>query len=73
MCLAVPAKIISLELNEALVDMDGVNAKVDVSIIEEPKIGDYVLIHSGIAIQKYDEDEAKKTLELIREIAKVND
>lgn len=54
MCLAVPAKIISLEGNDAKVDIMGIESNVNIQLIEEPKAGEYVLIHAGCAIQRID-------------------
>ena len=69
MCLAIPAKIISLsEGSVAKVEMGAVTKEVQVNLIEEPQIGDYVIIHAGFALSRLDEDEALKTLELMREV-----
>ena len=45
----------------------------DISLIENVNIGDYVLVHAGFAIQKYNEEEAKITLDLLKELAEVMD
>ncbi|MCX7705608.1 MAG: HypC/HybG/HupF family hydrogenase formation chaperone [bacterium] len=68
MCLAVPMKIISKKRNIAVVSLGGVKRDVDISLIKNVKIGDYVIVHAGFAIQKLAEEEAKKTLELLEEI-----
>lgn len=68
MCVAVPAKIISLENNMAEVEMAGVQRTIGLDLLPQAKIGDYVLVHAGFAIQLVDEEEALKTLELFREI-----
>lgn len=68
MCVAVPAKIISIENNMAEVEMAGVLRKVGLDLLPEAKVADYVLVHAGFAIQLVDEEEAQKTLELFREI-----
>jgi len=74
MCLAVPAKVIKIEGTTALVDMMGNQTQADISVLEGVKIGDYVMVHAGFAIQKYDEEEARESLKLIREmIDKEND
>lgn len=56
MCLAVPAKIIDLDNYTAIIDIMGIESKINVQLIENLKIGDYVLVHAGCAIQKLDED-----------------
>jgi len=69
MCLAVPMKIVSLEGEKATTEADGVTREVDVMLIESPMVGEYVLVHAGFAIQRVDEEEAEKTLDLLRELA----
>lgn len=69
MCLAVPSRIVSISGTTAEVDIMGNRTFADLSIVDDAKVGDYVLVHAGMAIQKYDEDEARKTLELFRDIA----
>ena len=70
MCLAIPGKIIKIDANKqhALVDYgDGTKRQVNINLVEV-KVGEYVLVHAGFAIEVLEEDEAKKTLELFREI-----
>lgn len=68
MCLAVPAQIISLEGSEAKVNLAGNTLRTSVDLLDNIKVGDYVLIHAGYAIQKIDEEEAKKTLEILEQL-----
>ncbi len=70
MCLAVPARIVSIEGTGATVDMDGNTVRADISLIPEAGVGDYVIIHAGLAIEKYDEEEARETLRLFHEMAR---
>jgi hydrogenase expression/formation protein HypC len=64
MCLAIPAKIMSLQGEKAQVDFgQGVLREVNVSLVEA-KLGDYVLVHAGYAIQVLEEKEALETLSL---------
>ena len=64
MCLAIPAKIMNMEGTKANVDFgQGVLREVNISLVEA-KIGDYVLVHAGYAIQIIEEKEAKETLSL---------
>jgi hydrogenase expression/formation protein HypC len=68
MCLAIPAKIMTKNGNLAQVDFDeAVLREVNVSLVEA-KVGDYVLVHAGYAIQVLDEQEAIETLRLWNEI-----
>jgi hydrogenase expression/formation protein HypC len=68
MCLAVPAKVISINGANAQADMMGNMTSADISLLENVQIGDYIMIHAGFAIQKYDETEAMATLDLLREM-----
>jgi hydrogenase expression/formation protein HypC len=73
MCLAVPAKILSISGSTATVDMLGNTTSADLSLLENVTIGDYVLVHVGFAIQKYDEEEARITLDLLKELVQTVD
>ncbi|MBN2053025.1 HypC/HybG/HupF family hydrogenase formation chaperone [Candidatus Woesearchaeota archaeon] len=66
MCYAIPARIISIEGDSAEVDYGGVLKKVNVSLVDNPKKGDFVLIHTGFAIEKLDKKAAEENLEIIR-------
>jgi hydrogenase expression/formation protein HypC len=60
MCLAVPAKIVELSGATATISVDGALREVDVSLIEEPRLGDYVLVHAGFAIHKWEQSEVEE-------------
>ncbi len=68
MCLAIPAKVTKINGNEATVDIMGNQTKANISVLENIKIGDYILVHAGFGIQKYDEKTAEENLVLIREL-----
>ena len=68
MCLAVPAKIVSIDSNIAQVDMAGTMTRASLTMTPEAKVGDYVLLHTGYAISVIDEAEAKETLRLLEEM-----
>jgi hydrogenase expression/formation protein HypC len=68
MCLAIPARIVELEADRAVVDAMGNRYKAKTTLLPEAKLGDLVLIHAGFAISLVDEEEAKKTWQLIAEI-----
>jgi len=71
MCLAIPAKVIEKKGSTANVDFGGgVTREVNISLVEADK-GEYVIVHAGFAIQKIDENEAKRTLELWNEMLSV--
>ncbi len=70
MCLAIPGKVISIDKKKECASIDygdGTKRNVNVSLVDV-KIGDYVLVHAGFAIQVLDEKEANETLELFREM-----
>lgn len=69
MCLAVPCKVVEMKSeNIAVVDIGGVKKEVYTELIDNVKVGDYVLLHAGFAIQKLDEEEAKETLYLLKQM-----
>ena len=72
MCLAIPAKIVELEGDNAVVDAMGNRFRAKTTLLPEAKLGDLVLIHAGFAISLVDEEEAKETWQLIAEINDFN-
>ncbi len=69
MCLGIPGRVIEIEKNVAKVDVGGLLRDISIELCPEVSPGEYVLIHTGFAIQKVDEEEAKETLELLRQMA----
>ena len=69
MCLGIPGKVIEIEKNVAKVDIGGVSRDISLDLCPDVSVGEYVLIHTGFAIQKVDEEEAKETLDLLRQMA----
>ena len=68
MCLAVPARIVELKDDKAVVDALGNRWKIRTTLTPEVGLGDIVLIHAGFAITKVDEEEAKETWQLIAQL-----
>ena len=69
MCLAIPAKIVALEPNSmAEVDILGVSRHVSVDLVPDTKVGEFVLVHAGFAIQAIDEEYAQETLRILKDI-----
>lgn len=68
MCLAVPAKVVAVEGNRGTVDLAGVRREADFSLLPGTKVGDWVIIHAGFAIERYSEEEAMETLNMLREM-----
>ncbi|MEK9614448.1 MAG: HypC/HybG/HupF family hydrogenase formation chaperone [Flavobacteriaceae bacterium] len=77
MCLAVPGKIKNIELQNhgrvrmAKVNFGGIIKEASLEMLTEAKIGDYVLVHVGIAISIIDKEEAKKTFQYLKEIGEI--
>jgi hydrogenase expression/formation protein HypC len=69
MCLAVPVQIKSIEGNEAEAEIGGISRRVSLWLTPEARVGDYVLVHTGYAINVLDQAEAEETLKLLEEIA----
>jgi len=71
MCLAIPALIKSIEGKEAEVEIGGISRRASLWLTPEAKVGDYVLLHTGYAINVIDQEEAEETLKLLEEMAKL--
>ncbi|HJV66929.1 MAG TPA: HypC/HybG/HupF family hydrogenase formation chaperone [Geomonas sp.] len=68
MCVGVPMQIVSIEGDNAVAEIDGVKREASLMLLgEEVALGDFVIVHAGFAIAKLDEQEARETLELMRE------
>ncbi len=73
MCLAVPMKIVEIKGLDAVAELQGVRRRVRLDLVEDCRVGDYVLIHAGFAIEKLDEEEAKKSLQTWEEFLKAQE
>ncbi len=79
MCLSIPGKLIEItaQLDETFrtgkVSFDGVIKEVSLTLVPEAQVNDYVLVHVGAAISTIDEEEAKKTFELLKQLNELND
>ena len=67
MCLAIPSKIVHIENNMATIDVDGIRREVSLLLVEDAKVGDYVIVHAGFALHTIDEKAAMETLEILRQ------
>ena len=69
MCLAVPMKVVELiPPDNAIVESEGVSMEISVMLVADVRVGDYVIVHTGFAIEILNIEEAEKTLSLLREI-----
>ncbi|MBK1721228.1 HypC/HybG/HupF family hydrogenase formation chaperone [Thiocystis violacea] len=75
MCLAIPARITQIDPTgeSAQVSLGGVSKEVSLALVDDVAVGDYVLLHVGYALNKLSEEEAERTLELIREMGLLED
>lgn len=74
MCLAVPAEVLELKDNDmALAEIGGIRREVCLMLVDGVREGDYVLVHAGFAIERIDEEEARRTLELFEEITRLDE
>ena len=73
MCLAIPSRITEINDQMAVIDVDGVTRKASLLLLEDPKVGDYVIVHAGFAIQRLDEEAARESLDLLKEAAALAD
>ena len=81
MCLAIPGKIISINsatgkdsvFKDGKVSFGGIVKEINLSMVPDAGIGDYVLVHVGVAISKIDEDEAQKTFEYLHQMGETNE
>lgn len=66
MCVAIPGKVVEIKGTEALVEFGRIRKMVNIYLIENLNIGDYVLVHVGCAIEKINEQEAKENLDIFK-------
>ena len=67
MCLAIPTRVVELlPERQARVSLDGVMKTISTALLDEVAVGDYVILHVGYALTRLDEEEARRTLELLR-------
>jgi hydrogenase expression/formation protein HypC len=67
MCLALPAKVLTIDGDDATVSLGGVKKQISLALVEGVVAGDYVIVHTGFALSRLDPEEAERTLALFRE------
>ena len=72
MCLAVPARVVSIDGLDATVDLGGVRKAISIALVPEAQLGDYVIVHVGHAIGLIDPEEAARTLELFAQMQAID-
>lgn len=79
MCLSIPGKLIEItsQLDEVFrvgkVSFDGIIKEVSLTLVPEANVGDYVMVHVGAAISTIDEEEAKKTFDLLKQLDELHE
>lgn len=70
MCLAIPMKIVELKPgNMGVASIEGVNYDVDLSLLDDVRTGEYIIVHAGFAIEKLDEKDAKERIAMFKALA----
>ena len=69
MCLAIPMRIIEIEGFRAVAEVDGVRREARLDLLSEVAVGDYILVHAGLAIATVDQADAEETLTFLRQLA----
>ena len=72
MCLSIPGKVIEKNEDTAKVSVGGTIIEANLSFVDDVNINDYLLVHSGFALEKVSEEEAQKTLQLFKEYEEFN-
>ena len=74
MCLGVPMQVVSIGEGDIVAEIDGVRREASLMLLdEEVQVGDFVIVHAGFAISKLDEEDARETLKMMREVFKLED
>ena len=72
MCLALPVQVLELGAGDtAMVDLGGVKKTISLALLDDVRVGDYVILHVGYALSKLDPEEAEKTLALFAEMQEI--
>lgn len=72
MCLSIPAKVETIEDDMAVVSVGGTKYNASLQMLDDVKIGDYILLHTGFAIQKLTAEEAEESLKVFEEFDELN-
>lgn len=63
-------KVVKIEGSSGIVELGGVKRNINLELLDGVKVGEYVIVHAGFAIQKVDDKEAEETISLLKEMAK---
>lgn len=73
MCLAIPSKIVNIANGIGTIDVDGVQRTCSLLLVEDARVGDWVIVHAGFALHKIDEAVAMESLQFLKEAAEFVD
>ncbi|ABQ26141.1 HypC/HybG/HupF family hydrogenase formation chaperone [Geotalea uraniireducens] len=74
MCVGVPMQVVSIDNDNAVTEIDGVRREASLMLLaDEVNVGDFVIVHAGFAISRLDEEDARETLAMMREVFSVED
>lgn len=73
MCLSIPAKVVSVNGDMAMVSVGGTEYEASLQLLDDVKVGEYILLHTGFAIQRISEEEAIETLKVFDEFDDLNE
>lgn len=71
MCLAIPARIVSIDGIKGVIDLEGVRREISLILCPEAQVGEYALVHAGFAISVIDEEQARLGLETFEEFRRI--
>ena len=72
MCLSIPSRVISINGNMAIVSVGGTEYEASLQLVEDIEVNDFVLLHTGFAIQKISEEDALEAYKLLRELSEID-
>jgi len=73
MCLAIPSKIVSIDGDSAIVSVGGTEVEASLQLLDDVSVGDFVLLHTGFAIQKISPEEAMETLDILKKLQEIEE
>ena len=73
MCLSIPARVISINGNKAIVSVGGTEYEASLQLVEDIEVNDYVLLHTGFAIEKISEEDARETFKILYELSEIDE
>ncbi len=73
MCVGIPMRLVRVDGDTGVVEAGGLEVRISLVLIEDPAVGDHVLVHAGFALERLDEAEAAETLALLEQLARAGE